>query len=219
MKGLITYYSKADDKGSIQSEEGKIYSFCAKDCEGDFVSNDIKEPVEATFELSQNEDNENGYTISHVVAKNIDPETKVFYDVPSRVGISFSKPDDYEVIVESQYPITRIGRNSNLTKKAVIDECTRIGGNAVLDYKEKKILKNSIGFSYYVYEGTGYPSVIGKRNDNGRYSKSDLKNLLDMTASQKLYQGDVNSKIGFKILKLIGAVLFVIFTIGFFLSK
>lgn len=219
MKGLITYYSKADDKGSIQAEDGKIYSFCAKDCEGDFVSNDIKEPVEASFELSKDENDNNGYTISHVVAKSIDPETKVFYDVPSRVGISFSKPDDYEVIIESQYPITRIGRNSNLTKKAVIDECTHIGGNAVLDYKEKKILKNSIGFSYYVYEGTGYPSVIGKRNDNGRYSKTDLKNLLDMTASQKLYQGEVNSKIGFKILKIIGAILFVIFTIGFFLSK
>ena len=216
MKGIITYYSKQEDKGSIQSEDGKIYSFTSKDSEGDFTLSDIKEPVEATFEVSKEADT---YQLSHVTAKRIDPESKVFYDVPSRVGISFSKPDDYEVIVESEYPITKIGRNSNLTKKAVIDECTRIGGNAVLDYKEKKILKNSIGFSFYVYEGTGHPSVIAKRNDKGRYSKSDLKNLLDNAEAKKLYQGEVNSKIGFKILKIIGAILFVIFTIGFFLSK
>lgn len=216
MKGIITYYSKQEDKGSIQSEDGKIYSFTSKNCEGDFTLSDIKEPVEATFEVSKEADT---YQLSHVTAKRIDPESKVFYDVPSRVGISFSKPDDYEVIVESEYPITKIGRNSNLTKKAVIDECTRIGGNAVLDYKEKKILKNSIGFSFYVYEGTGYPSVIAKRNDKGRYSKSDLKNLLDNVEAKKIYLGEVNSKIGFKILKIIGAILFVIFTIGFFLSK
>lgn len=216
MKGIITYYSKQEDKGSIQSEDGKIYSFTSKNCEGDFTLSDIKEPVEATFEVSKEADT---YQLSHVTAKRIDPESNVFYDVPSRVGISFSKTDDYEVIVESEYPITKIGRNSNLTKKAVIDECTRIGGNAVLDYKEKKILKNSIGFSFYVYEGTGYPSVIAKRNDKGRYSKSDLKNLLDNVEAKKIYQGEVNSKIGFKILKIIGAILFVIFTIGFFLSK
>lgn len=218
MKGIITYYSKQEDKGSIQSDDGKIYSFTSKDCEGDFTLSDIKEPVEATFEVSKENDADT-YQVSHVIAKSIDPESKIFYDVPSRVGISFSKPDDYEIIVESEYPITKIGRNSNLTKKAVIDECTRIGGNAVLDYKERKILKNSIGFSFYVYEGTGYPSVIAKRNDKGHYSKSDLKNLLDNAEAKKIYQGEVNSKIGFKILKVIGAILFVIFTIGFFLSK
>ena len=218
MKGIVTYYSKLEDKGSILSEDGKIYSFTSKDCEGDFTLSDIKEPVEATFEVSK-ENDANTYQVSHVAAKRIDPESKVFYDVPSRVGISFSKPDDYEVIVESEYPITKIGRNSNLTQKAVIDECTRIGGNAVLDYKERKILKNSIGFSFYVYEGSGYPSVIARRNDKGRYSKSDLKNLLDNVEAKKIYQGEVNSKIGFKILKIIGAILFVIFTIGFFLSK
>ena len=207
MKGIVTYYSKLEDKGSILSEDGKIYSFTSKDCEGDFTLSDIKE------------NDANTYQVSHVAAKRIDPESKVFYDVPSRVGISFSKPDDYEVIVESEYPITKIGRNSNLTKKAVIDECTRIGGNAVLDYKERKILKNSIGFSFYVYEGSGYPSVIARRNDKGRYSMSDLKNLLDNVEAKKIYQGEVNSKIGFKILKIIGAILFVIFTIGFFLSK
>lgn len=48
---------------------------------------------------------------------------------------------------------------------------------------------------------------------------SDLKNLLDNVEAKKIYQGEVNSKIGFKILKIIGAILFVIFTIGFFLSK
>ena len=49
MKGIITYYSKQEDKGSIQSDDGKIYSFTSKDCEGDFTLSDIKEPVEATF--------------------------------------------------------------------------------------------------------------------------------------------------------------------------
>ena len=81
------------------------------------------------------------------------------------------------------------------------------------------LLKNSIGFSFYVYEGSGYPSVIARQNDKGRYSKSDLKNLLDNVEAKKIYQGEVNSKIGFKILKIIGAILFVIFTVGFFLSK
>lgn len=219
MKGVITYYSKLEDKGSIQSEDGRIYSFTSEDCESDFVLSDIKEPVEATFELSEYENTENSQKICHIVAKSVDPDTTVFYDVPSRVGISFSKPDDYEVIVESEYPVTKTGRNSNLAKKAVIDECIRIGGNAVLDYKEKKILKNSIGFSFYVYEGTGYPSVIARRNDNGHYSKSDLKQLLDNTLAKKIYQGEINSKAGFKILKIIGAVLFIIFTVGFFFSR
>ena len=46
MKGIITYYSKLEDKGSIQSEDGKIYSFTSKDCERDFTLSDIKEPVD-----------------------------------------------------------------------------------------------------------------------------------------------------------------------------
>ena len=53
MKGIITYYSKLEDKGSIQSEDGKIYSFTSKDCERDFTLSDIKESVEATFEVSK----------------------------------------------------------------------------------------------------------------------------------------------------------------------
>ena len=56
MKGIITYYSKQEDKGSIQSDDGKIYSFTSKDCEGDFTLSDIKEPVEATFEVSKEND-------------------------------------------------------------------------------------------------------------------------------------------------------------------
>lgn len=219
MKGIITYYSKQNDKGSIQSENGRIYSFSSDDCEGDFVSEDIKEPVAVTFEVSAFGSEDDGYTAAHIVATAVDPEDRVFYDVPSRVGISYSKPDDYEVIVESEYPVTRIGRNSNLAKKAVIDECIRIGGNAVLDYKERKILKNSIGFSFYVYEGTGYPSVIAQRNDKGHYSKSELKTLLDKTEAKKIYQGEVNTKKGFKILKIIGAILLVVFTIGFIFSN
>ncbi len=218
MKGIITYYSKQNDKGSIQSEDGRIYSFSSDDCEGDFVSKDIKEPVAVTFEVSAFDSEDDGYAAVHIVAAAVDPEDRVFYDVPSRVGISYSKPDDYEVIVKSEYPVTRIGRNSNLAKKAVIDECIRIGGNAVLDYKERKILKNSIGFSFYVYEGIGYPSVIAKRNDKGHFSKSELKELLDKTEAKKIHQGELNAKTGFKILKIIGAILLVVFTIGFFCS-
>lgn len=88
MKGIITYYSKQEDKGSIQSDDDKIYSFTSKDCEGDFTLSDIKEPVEATFEVSK-ENDAGAYLVSHVAAKRIDPESKVFYEVPSRVGISF----------------------------------------------------------------------------------------------------------------------------------
>ena len=53
MKGIITYYSKQEDKGSIQSDDGKIYSFTSKDCEGDFTLSDIKEPVEATLKCQK----------------------------------------------------------------------------------------------------------------------------------------------------------------------
>jgi hypothetical protein len=49
MKGIVTYYSKLEDKGSILSEDGKIYSFTSKDCEGDFTLSDIKALVMSKF--------------------------------------------------------------------------------------------------------------------------------------------------------------------------
>lgn len=215
MYGIITYFDKEKKEGCIQSEDGRLLNF-KEDSFGpnlnvSFLDADVKVVFDA---------DENG-NVSSLMMLNEQPllDEKIYYAEPSQIGIAReSVPEGYELIDKSEYLLTREARSSKSLKLFLIDDCSKFGGNVLLDYTEEQVLRNSIGFSYYIYRGSACPAIMGKRDDNAPLSLYDLKHKLNHEKLLKYHQDEQNSRTGLKIAKISGLILLIIFTVGFILS-
>ena len=202
MYGIITYFDKEKKEGCIQSEDGRLLNF-KEDSFGpnlnvSFLDADVKVVFDA---------DENG-NVSSLMMLNEQPllDEKIYYAEPS------------QIIDKSEYLLTREARSSKSLKLFLIDDCSKFGGNVLLDYTEEQVLRNSIGFSYYIYRGSARPAIMGKRDDNAPLSLYDLKHKLNHEKLLKYHQDEQNSRTGLKIAKISGLILLIIFTVGFILS-
>ncbi|MGN1281648.1 MAG: hypothetical protein ACI4UM_07065 [Succinivibrio sp.] len=217
MKGRITYYYAHSDEGRIVSEDGQIYSFTAADTEGNLCQNDIKEEVSVSFHADDL--THTASAVAVVVASDRADDSKKF-DVPSEF-LTFDKdgPDnDYELIDSSPYTFKKECRNIELAKEQLESLCEQAGANALIDFKVHKILKNSIGFSYYLFQGQGRAAVIARPSPNGEYTKKELRTRISHKFIAKIELEDRKRRIIGKISKVVCGVLLIIFIIGFAIS-
>lgn len=212
MKGKITYYSALQDDGRIISEDGQIYSFCAADAEDSLCTSDIKEETPVSF--TPDDRCKTASFISKIALKDTS-EDNLKFSVPKEILIFEGSVDDYELIDSSPYLFKKVCRTVELSKEQLISLCEQTGANALIDFKVKKILKNSIGFSYYLYEGQGRAAVIGKRADSGDYTKKELRAKLNHTLISSMEIEDRKRRIIGKLAKVFCGILLIIFIIGF----
>ncbi len=217
MKGSVTYFSHEEGKGSIQADDGRMLSFkrssFAKGMDDTLFF--IGQSVE--FELE--DDN-----VVNLVALNKDePKAANFYLEPKSVNVySSSDVENYELIDKSTQKLSKVARNPDELKSYFTSLCRSLGGNAVLDYEDSKFVKNSIGFSYYLYRGSAAFGVIGTKaesSNDSALSYSDLKHKLNHAEIEKMATDEKKSQKSLKVLKIAGIVLLIIFTIGFLMSE
>ncbi len=217
MKGSVTYYSKEEGKGAIQTEDGRMFSFKRED----FASgmDDTLFYTGQTAEFDSFEDK-----AVQVKALNLDePKTFNFYLEPKEINVyTSSEVENYELIDKSAHRLSKVARNPDELKSYFTELCKSLGGNAVLDYEDSKFIRNSIGFSYYLYRGFASFGVLGIRsessNDNA-LSYNDLRHRLNHERVEKMALDEKKSKTSLKVLKIAGIVLLIIFSIGFFMSE
>ncbi len=218
MKGTVTYFNKTENTGAIQSDEGLLLNFSEDSLKTNQNLSLLVDGCRVDFELKDN------IVVNMVICKDQNLlEENEFYLEPKQTGIiSSGIPEGFELIDSSEIILNREARNSKSLKFNFIDLCEKLGGNVVLDYKEERFTRNSIGFSFYMYRGTARVGLIAKKSDSktdGALSLFELKRKIHHDAIEKIASDERKSKIGLKIVKISGAILLIIFTIGFFMSK
>lgn len=218
MKGTITYYNAVENTGAIQSDDGLLLKFSTESLVPNQDESMLVNGCRVDFELEDN------IVVNMVICKEQNLlEDNVFYVEPQQTGIiSSGIPEGYELIDSSEICLNREARSSKALKYAFIDLCEKLGGNIVLDYQEERFSRNSIGFSFYMYRGSARVGLIAKKSDantDGALSLRDLKNKIRHENIEKFADDERKSKLGLKIVKISGAILLIIFTIGFFMSS
>ena len=233
MKGTISFYNADEQRGSIKGDDGNIYDFTLDNVNADnFEIEPLREvitslPKSATykdclvsdlrvgFEVLEDDSLKDIYALKE---QNLILD-KVHYMVPKEVGIALDIPKPYQVIDKAEFLIHRTARNPRSLMLGLISDCKALGGNVLIDFEKKQIVKNSIGFSYYLYEGQGIVAVMAYPDEKGTSRMSLLKSSINHKRIAKIHKEDLNNKLGIKLLKILGAFLLVMFTIGFILAK
>lgn len=144
----------------------------------------------------------------------------VFFKVPTEIGLARNGiPQGYELIAKSQVILVREARKLSIAKWKLAEACKRYGANVVLDFKEESFLRNSIGFSFYMHRVSGVAGVIAQRDEDGTETLAELENLLDEKAIAEDAQRTKSGEIGKKIIRYFCIMMFIVFCIGFLISK
>lgn len=215
MKGIVTYFDKESSEGCIQAEDGRLLNFNSDSFSSKLNAQLLDADAKVNFECDKSD------RVSDLSLQDDQPllEEKIYYAEPSDIGISRADSvEGYELIDKSLYPISRESRSEKTIKLFLIEECRKFGGNVLLDYRQEKILKNSIGFSYYIYRGQAIPAVMGRKDDTASSSLHDLKHRLNHKGLLNYHQDEKSRATGLKIAKISGLILLIIFTVGFILS-
>jgi hypothetical protein len=218
MKGTITYFNADENTGAIQSDDGLLLNFSTESLSPNQDESKLINGCRVDFELEDN------IVVNMLICKEQNLlDDNIFYKEPSQTGIiSSGIPEGYELIDSSDITLNREARNSKSLKLAFIDLCEKLGGNVVLDYSEERFTRNSIGFSFFMYRGTARVGLIAKKadaNTDGALSLRDLKNKIRHEGIEKIASDERKSQLGLKLVKISGAILLIIFTIGFFMSS
>ena len=144
------------------------------------------------------------------------PGEPVCYQEPPEVGFCRGElPEGYVLLAKSPYPLERTEHLANTAKWKLIKDCKNCGGNMLLDLREEKVLKNSIGFAYYVNRVSAYPAVVGMPDEKALLNGEELAARLNLKMLSEYHERKKGAQRGIKIMKISGAVLFVIFLAGF----
>ena len=144
------------------------------------------------------------------------PSEPVCYQEPPEVGFCRGElPEGYTVLAKSPYPLERTEHLANTAKWKLIKDCKNCGGNMLLDLREEKVLKNSIGFAYYVHRVSAYPAVAGRPDEKALLNGEELAARLNLKQLAEYNERKKSAQLGLMVMKISGAILFVIFVAGF----
>lgn len=144
----------------------------------------------------------------------------VFYKVPDEIGLSRrGVPEGFELIAKADRSLSCEARLESTAKYKLAALAERFGANVVIDYTVERFVRNSIGFSFYMYRATGTAAVMGQESDEGTFTRGDLEGKLDLKGIEDHCRRMEQGKKGAFYLKLFCALLFVTFLLGFIVSK
>lgn len=225
MFGTITYYNQKEQQGSIQADDGKLLSFDAQSLDNNTGLETICMDLRVSFDTDQYDRVSNLKALKDQFLL----DSNAYYEYPSTVGLASTTPQGFYLIDEDLHEITLIARNERACKNAFCSLAKNYGANVVLGFKGQEFTKNSIGFSYQMYQGRARFGIIGKKVDSNKvdedqdhkvyFSLFDLKHLLNQEAILARFNDDKAVKKSAKFLKVVGIILLIIFTFGFIVSS
>lgn len=215
MKGLITSFDAIKKVGHIQDESGHIYSFnydsFAKDEDRDIVSVGMS----AKYDVNDN-------ICCDLTLLNIDEfnADKIKYVEPDTVQIlEDDLVEGYEIIDKARYKIVKGDRSIEKARYRLIEEVKSLGGNVILNSFVKTEIKNSMGYAFEYFYVYGLPAVIAKVDEKGSLTRKNLSEQLNHVKADKLGNMIENQKVAKIVLKILGGILLVIFTLGFIFTS
>lgn len=210
MRGLIACLDEERGTLDILSDQGERY---VADLSAELDSARVGMPVE--FELA-------GREVKQLSLYK--PESFVQEEVPYTEVKEFAiyrteeLPFGQELLSKAPLPVEREGRSEDSVKWKLMSFAKKCGANCLINYQAEQYIKNSIGFSYYMYRGHAVPGLAAVLDPKGVATYEELTGKLDGEQLKHEYliaDGVASGKLA---LKIVCGVLLLIFCIGFWLS-
>ncbi len=112
----------------------------------------------------------------------------------------------------------REGRSEDSVKWKLMSFAKQCGANCLIEYQAERYIKNSIGFSYYMYRGHALPAVAAKLDLRGTATREELLHKLNEDHLKREYLMSEGVASGRLALKIVCGVLLAVFCAGFLLS-
>lgn len=228
MNGRIATFDNKKGEGRLQGDDGHIYWFnrncIAREEESDLLMMDVEVSFETgEIEVKNRRSGQMEKRQAAIEVKVLNPESledlNVYYAEPPT--FLYEKEDlveGFDVLDRGIFALSRSERTEEKARQRLTREVMEFGANALVSYKVDVKLKNAFGFGFNLYTATGVPVVLGRRDDNGDFRRSELQNRLDQTKIRKAHDILVNTRIGKMVVKGLAALLLLIFALGFFLT-
>ncbi len=219
MQGTISYWDQEKDDGRIQSSDGQILTFKLGSFSPDSRNSVLSAGAVVEYEVSGSE----AVNIKLVAAASQDDaQDDELYALPETFRIlkpEESEKGDFVVLASGAHAFHTEGRNLELMKQRIINHCKACGANSAVNYRVDKFIKNSIGFSYYLYKAEAYPAVIGRPTKHmSGVTRMEASDLLNQDYIEKYHKEEKNASRGALAMKICAVILFFIFCLGFVLT-
>ena len=211
MRGIIAALNQEQGTVDLISEQGERY---VTDFRPELAEAKSGMPVEFSLE---------GRTVHKLSLYR--PENFESGDVPYTEVKDFAiyrtdeLPFGQELIARAPFPVEREGRTEDSVKWKLMSFAKKCGANCLINYSSEQYIKNSIGFSYYMYRGHAEPAVAAVLDPKGVSIRAELEHKLDSEVLKHEYIIADGVQSGKLALKIVCGVLLVIFCLGFILAS
>jgi cold shock CspA family protein len=184
MQGCVSHISKEKGWGFINGTDGYKYFFHVSS----LTDSTFNQLVEGTVLEFIADENDKGLVAKQIKLINLTPPET--YDI--RFGIQFSKSNqvaDHEVIDISDWYVTGSGRGApDNAKQQALQRAQLVGANAVLNWHYFTSVGSEPGAGkgthhYTIHHYRGRLAIVGRKNPNGKYQKSELQGTLNKKAA------------------------------------
>ena len=218
MQGYINALNHFDDIASVRSEAGDLYRFKAKALKDSVSFLDLNMDDLVAFDL-ENVDGKAVVKNLYIVQK---AEECPYYSLKEKMEFLEGEGDlceGYEIFDLGSYAIFRGDKSLDGAKERLKEYASSLGATSLFDLKVKKKVRNSMGYGFPYYICFARPAVIAKKDQEGEYTKEDLKKLLDHHKILKDRKNEELQKTMTLSFKIVCALMLLIFLMGFIFSK
>ena len=210
MQGIITSIDREEAVGRILTTQGD--SLLMK------LDDSVKEALpgmQVEFERQGSE----AVKVALPDVESFDPLEVPYREVEDfAIYRSSELPFGQELLAKAPHAVKREGRTPDSAKWKMMTLAKKCGANTLINYTEERFIRNSIGFSFYMYRTSAVPAVAASIDPNAFTSRDELMNKLDLEMLKREYQIEQGVESSRLALKIICGVLLLIFFIGFLLS-
>lgn len=220
MHGIITSYDLRKQAGWIQGDNGQIYDFKRQDLQKAEDESYLRMDVHVDFTPAPQANANGKFEALDLTISNIEEcQNKTYYQEPTDMPVFEGEfVEGYDILDRGIYRIERRDRTEEKAMHRLKYDCQQVKANAIAGYKCTSEMKNSFGNGFLLYTASGVPVVLGKPHADGECTEKELKNRIDQNKVKKLHSVIVNTRIGKMVIKGVGALLLLIFVLGFVLT-
>lgn len=218
MHGVITTYDSKKGTGRIQGDDGFMYFFDRDHVARQEEIASLMMEMEADFTAETEGDKHIATEVKLTYPEKAQDMVRYYSEPPEFLCAKEDLVPGFDVLDRGIYSIFRSERTEEKARRMLIRDCLTYGANSLVSYRVERKLKNAMGHGFEVFTCHGVPVVLGRLNHNGEMRAEDLKHRLNQDKIKRAHDIIVNTRIGKMVLKVLGGILLIIFTIGFIVS-
>lgn len=215
MQAVICALNFIDEIGRVKTADGKTYGFAKKSLNEPEDFNYLTLGLEVSFELNA----EGKVTGLKTLGPLSDDSSDPTYSLPDEVSFEQSHlREGFEILDVGRFRLTKTSRNRQRAYVELASLCRSLGGNTILEIKERSEQKTAMGYAFIYYTLTGFAAAAGRPDPQGRASCSELMQSLNHAEIKRIGSSHEHMQAGKFALRFAGAALLLVFAAGYFYS-